>query len=93
MDIVPRNEHTPNIDAAFQDAQSEARFKYGNGGYTGSIAEKTRFIEVDVADNGNDAMQMAAQHLESQRFAGNDAPAGCITIGDAGWLFFGWARE
>ena len=38
------------VDAAFQDAQKHARYTYGHGGYTGTIAEKDgyRIINLDT---------------------------------------------
>jgi hypothetical protein len=34
-----------NVQEAFDNADSAARYEYGNGGYTGSIAEKHGYVE------------------------------------------------
>jgi len=35
---------------AFQNAVEEARWEYGNSGYTGSIAEKHSFVMIKLPD-------------------------------------------
>lgn len=77
---------------AFQAARDNAFWERGHGGYTGTIAEKTSFVEIPVADCIDPYKH--AQWLVKEcdpRIDDKWGPAGCIRLPDNEWLFFGWA--
>jgi len=77
---------------AFRDAVEEARWEEGNGGYTGTIAEKDSFVMItndsDIPDNEYANMLI---NNEDPRVDDKWGPAGCIKADDGSYLFFGWA--
>lgn len=79
---------------AFDDARDDARAEVEDGGYSGTIAEKRTFVMVDVPSDwgGGGAQAFAEVALQSDvRIQDKWGPAGCISLGDGKWLFFGWA--
>ena len=79
---------------AFNKAQEEARYMYGNSGYTGTIAEKPNFIKI-VCPADKKPMDYADELLDSEDPRVDDkwGAAGCIQISKNTFLFFGWASE
>jgi len=84
---------------AFEEAVEQARYRDGNGGYSGTIAEKSSFrmvagVEGLVKLSEADKRQLADSMLDDRRSWIDDkwAPAGCIALGNEQWLFFGWAN-
>ena len=84
-----------DADEAFDYAVSDAKYQYGHGGYTGTIAEKNDFRMIQVPD-GKDPYDYADELLDDDNhWVGNKwGPAGCIEI-RAGieYYFFGWASS
>jgi hypothetical protein len=80
---------------AFDAAKKQAKYDYGHRGYTGTIAEKDRFIVIGKAETLKDAYQMAdpSQPATDDKWG----PAGCIETKDESgkpiFLFFGWASS
>lgn len=84
---------------AFSSVVKEARYLYGHGGYTGTIAEKSGFIMINVPV-GEDPIKYAESIMEGD---GPDkchdkwGPACCVTFvtkeGEMGFYFFGWASS
>lgn len=79
---------------AFKTAVEEARYKHGNGGYTGTIAEKRDFVLITLPP-GQDAREAAGKMLDEcdRRIDDKWGPAGCFRISDGNWLFFGYASS
>jgi hypothetical protein len=80
-----------NASAVFKSLVSEAKHERGQGGYTGTIAEKNGFVVVGKAKDRKEAIGMAhAQVLDNDRWG----PAFCIEVSSPkGFLFFGMASE
>jgi hypothetical protein len=79
---------------AFGKAVEEARYYYGHRGYTGSIAEKSEFVLINVPEGRNP--QEYARELvnnEDERIADKWGPSGCIEIEPGKFLFFGSASS
>jgi hypothetical protein len=86
---------------AFQSAVEEARYEDGNGGYTGTIAEKDGFKVVSVPD-GVDPIKHVEDCMDDDDHFCQDkwGPAACVLVGiDAKdtslntYCFFGWASS
>jgi hypothetical protein len=76
---------------AFNEAVKTAQHKFGHGGYTGTIAEKTSFVLLKVP--ANTTLRDYIDELwdsDNSPIADKWGPAGCIKDGDE-WVFFGWA--
>lgn len=80
--------------AAFIDAVQDARHEYGNGGYTGSLAEKNSFVEIAVPA-GVDPKAFARELVEEDddRISDKWGPAGCVKVAENEYHFFGWASS
>lgn len=79
---------------AFSAAVQEARYEHGQGGYTGTIAEKDSFVMIEAPAEADAAKYASALLNDGDRRIDNKwGPAGCITLGDEWWLFFGWASS
>lgn len=81
---------------AFASAQDAARYEYGHGGYTGSIAEKSSFEMIPVPADYVGREAEYAQKLindDDDRVSDKWGPAGCIKIKEDTFLFFGWASS
>lgn len=79
---------------AFNRAVEDAQYEYGHGGYTGSIAEKSSFVMIDMPKGEN--FRNYAYELIDQcdpRIDDKWGPAGCIDLGGGEFYFFGWASE
>ena len=79
---------------AFQSSVESACYLYGNSGYTGTIAEKLSFIEIQCPE-GKTPIEFARELLEKEDSRIDDkwGSAGCIKIKDGEYLFFGLAPE
>lgn len=81
---------------AFRNAITKARVAHGNEGYTGSIAEKRRFVKI-VLPEGEDPVVFAYMLLDGRDYRVDNkwGPAGCVELPAEGdekkFLFFGWA--
>lgn len=89
----------PTAQQAFNSVVKEARYLYGHGGYTGTIAEKDSFIMIDVPV-GEDPIKYADSLMEggvAHKCHDKWGPACCVTFvtekGEMGFYFFGWASS
>lgn len=92
-----------NAKDAFQKAVENARYESGNGGYTGTIAEKRSFVLINMPTKPTsfrDVYTYADQLIDNgdKRIDDKWGPAGCIYIGEAPlgkseYYFFGWASD
>lgn len=86
---------------AFKAARDEARYEHGNGGYTGSIAEKLTFTEITLSATPEGTTRRKHAYAEADKLiAAQDrriddkwGPAGCYDLGGGEFLFFGWASS
>ena len=84
---------------AFKSAVDCAAYDYGHRGYTGTIAEKQKFVMIDGFEsrptNGgvHEAYQFAEKLIDDddKRVSDKWGPAGCFKINEEEWMFFGWA--
>lgn len=84
---------------AFDYAVENALHEYGHAGYTGTIAEKHKFVQItppyDIASR-EQAIEYAESLIDEddRRIRDKWGPAGCIRVGDTdGWVFFGMASS
>ena len=83
-----------NAKEAFAAAVEQARYEHGHGGYTGTIAEKDRFVMVfeplgvSPQDYANKLMGEGDSRIDDKW-----GPAGCIKVAEGEYLFFGWASD
>lgn len=79
---------------AFNKAYVTAGYDHGHGGYTGTIAEKQKFVLIDVP-KGNNPVTYADELMDNddKRIDDKWGPAGCVKIEDGKYLFFGWASS
>ena len=95
-----------DVSAAFRDAVEEAGWEHGNGGYTGTIAEKYDYVIITRQPMSyDDASRLASDLIEraDPRVEDKWGPAGAIPVRQPtspteqqdpdGWLFFGWASS
>jgi len=81
-------------EEAFKDAVHRARCEYGNGGYSGSIAEKHSCVMVADAPMSLAAAVSLGDELigaDDERISDKGGPAGAIELDTGGFYFFGWA--
>ena len=82
---------------AFDEVKSNARYECGHGGYTGTIAEKNDYVMINIPDHyTGDGPVEYANHLIDEcdhRVDDKWGPAGCISLSDEKYLFFGWASS
>jgi hypothetical protein len=78
--------------SAFNKAVKEAQYDHGHGGYSGTIAEKSEFVMVEVP-KGRDPEDYAESDEALDKVSDKWGPAGCIELGKGEWLFFGWASS
>lgn len=81
---------------AFKSAVESCRDNYGYGGYTGTIAEKDKFVMVCSDPLTLDAAWEKIEEIldaDSHKVCDKWGPAGCIPLDDGRWLFFGWASS
>lgn len=85
-----------NVREAFNNAVEAATYDYGHAGYTGTIAEKQEFVEIDLPD-GENPYDFANRLINDgdPRVDDKWGAAGAVKIPhlDNTWLFFGWASS
>jgi len=81
-------------DEAFVTAVERAAYMNGHGGYTGTIAEKRSYVEIECPD-GKKAEEYIEEMCEEddERVSDKWGPAGCMQVGDGEYCFFGWASS
>jgi hypothetical protein len=86
---------------AFNEARKEAQYEHGHGGHTGTIAEKTSFVMINIPE-GKDPIAYAEELIENddKRIDDKWGPAGCICLGEKPgavntkeYLFFGFSSS
>ena len=79
---------------AFISARDQAQWEHGHGGYSGTIAEKGSFVEIELPE-GKSASEYADELMNNQDERVDDkwGPAGCIKVREGMYLFFGWASS
>lgn len=86
----------PTLERAFHNALETACWDHGHAGYSGTLAEKTEFIEISLPE-GKDPYQYAEELIAAADPRINDkwGPAGAFKVPDEEntWLFFGWASS
>ena len=84
------------VREAFEVARERAEDEHGCTGYTGTIAEKGSFVEVEVPE-GKDPREVARAAADDFDDKWGPAGAVCLRKPEAGkpglWLFFGVASE
>lgn len=81
---------------AFNTAVDEARYEYGHGGYTGTIAEKDSFKIVKLSKEvikDKTLFDAKIDELLDEEFDDKWGPAGCVQLEKDKFYFFGWASE
>jgi len=81
-----------NAQEAFNAAVTQARYESGHGGYSGTIAEKSSYVFIPLP-KGEKAQVYADELIDvgDPRIDDKWGPAGCISLGEGRYLFFGWA--
>lgn len=86
-----------NADKAFGRARDNAAWEHGHGGYTGTIAEKHGFREVEVPAGVDPIAHvhelMDYDQHESGFWWDKWGDAGCVKIAEGEWMFFGVASS
>lgn len=92
-----------NSNEAFRNAVAQAQHDYGHRGYTGTIAEKSEFVEISYRQSRDGDPQKFAYRLideGDERIDDKWGPAGCLDLGEVKdgkgtrrYLFFGWASS
>ena len=84
-------------EECFKDAQEEARYDHGHSGYTGTVAEKRKFVMMPSVEGKETAWDMAMHYINEcdPRVDEKWGPAGCVmgknSDGYEVYCFFGWA--
>jgi hypothetical protein len=79
---------------AFRNAVDDALHRYGYGGYTGSIAEKSRYMIVtkNVPEDEDLKFNLAEDYdVWPKSIQDKWGPAGAIQLDESKWIFFGIA--
>jgi hypothetical protein len=83
-----------SAEDAFWIAVEQAARECGHGGYSGTIAEKSAFIELEPpGDVGPFEAGRRLVEEEDQRISDKWGPAGVFPLGHGRYLFFGWASS
>lgn len=88
-----------DMQAAFDEAVADARYEYGHGGYTGTLADKDSVILVGEVETWEEAEELSAVLLgmrdaeEDERISDKWGPAGAIKVKGKGWSFIGIASS
>ena len=79
---------------AFSNVVEDAKYEFGHGGYTGTIAEKNSFTVIDLP-KGEEAYAYANDLMDKDddRISDKWGPAGCIKTEEGEYIFFGYASE
>ena len=80
---------------AFAKLRKEAVERYGNRGYTGSIAEKTSFARIEIKDESREMVTVVIRNTVGGEYIENSisdkfGPAGMIET-ETEYIFFGIA--
>ena len=78
---------------AFRLAVEDARYEHGNGGYTGTIAEKDSFLLIDTAGKDPKAVIQMMVEKGDRRYFDKWGPALCVRLDKNTFLFFGMASS
>ena len=78
---------------AFNAAVKEAKYNYGNSGYTGTIAEKDSFVEIALPSGVSPIEAARSMTISRPDIQDTWGPAGCFKVGTDEYMFFGWASE
>ena len=105
--IFECNADGATVSEAYTSARDDALYMNGHGGYTGTIAEKSGFVEFQIdhdrADDvfdllSNDDLDrlaiMVGEPVANRMlntFGDKWGPAVALPCGDGQWLFCGWA--
>ena len=96
--FIPASKNS-TAKSAFSEAVDAARWEHGNGGYTGTIAEKDGFMlitpeEDETTEECVDRLLYGEDDGSTEEGKVSDkwGPAGCVETG-RGYLFFGWASS
>lgn len=85
-----------NIKDAFDNAVEDAAYQHGHAGYSGTLAEKQEFIEIDLP-KGETPYGFSTKLIDAgdKRIDDKWGPAGAVKVPDMDntWLFFGWASS
>lgn len=73
---------------AFRNAVADAQHEYGHGGYSGTIAEKSEFVIVQLEPEAAHDYDQWPDSVQDKW-----GPAGAIKLGEKRWLFFGVASS
>jgi hypothetical protein len=79
---------------AFTKAVAQAQYNYGHAGYTGTIAEKSEFVMLPLPAD-KDAVDYAYEIIgkDDPRVCDKWGPAGCFSLGNNEYAFFGLASS
>lgn len=82
-------------EEAFRSAVEEARYEYGHGGYTGTIAEKHDFIMIRKEQVTDEEAKKIIDDIfgadKHEEVCDKWGKAGCLKVGEDVYVFFGWA--
>lgn len=79
-------------EEAFAAVVKEARYLYGHGGYTGTIAEKEEFILLPF-EGDHEQVANALVDQDDSPVSDKWGPAGCFDLGNGKYYFFGRASS
>lgn len=79
---------------AFTSARDQASWESGHGGYSGTIAEKHKYVMISVPE-GVEPSAYAYNLLQDgdPRIDDKWGPAGCVKLQEGKYAFFGWASS
>lgn len=83
-----------SVNDAFYNGRDQAAWEYGHGGYTGTLAEKSEFVIIELP-LGKEPEAFAEELMgdDDPRIQDKWGPAGAIDCGNGEWLFFGYASS
>jgi hypothetical protein len=93
------NKYHKTIEDAFRETVAYAKWRYGHGGYSGTIAEKASFV---IRNNGEPVPEGRALSFCKEDGKSNDkwgpayAVTLCVSESDptiVGWMFYGRASS
>ena len=88
--FIHERQSEKTAEEAFRAARAEAQYDYGHAGYTGTIAEKDKFIMLPLIEGKSLDDTIWHYIQKDERIDDKWGPAGCIKTDD-GFMFFGWA--
>ena len=80
---------------ALRNAVAQAKYDFGNNGYTGTIAEKSNYTMATYDSLSQKSAYELANELKNTAYSDKWGPAGAIRINDnkKTYIFFGWASS